>query len=143
MMLKEWREVQKTTPATQNQRGALHHEFTRLGYQDNRWDRPARLGAAAVLLGLDQLDSLRDLVMGQAGQLLRALQELDSRAELDAAIVPAAPAGRDRPDAPGDDASGRPRAASRPAARPDPLPLAVRQNMASLLAVQWSRLGAS
>lgn len=114
MTLDEWRQVQATEPATPNQVGALHHEFKRLGYQDNRWDRPARLGAAAALLHLGQLNSTHDLTMGQAGQLLRALRGYRSRTQLEMRLRQA-----------------------------DPLPLAVRQNMATLFAVQWPRLGAS
>jgi len=81
MTIEEWREVQETTPATPNQRGAVMHEADRLGLTH----RTERLRIFAALLDLDELGSVHDLVMGQAGQLLHALQGFDSRAELDAA----------------------------------------------------------
>jgi len=120
MTIEEWREVQETTPATPNQRGAVMHEAGRLGLTD----RTERLKIFAALLDLDELGSVHDLVMGQAGQLLHALQDFGSRAELDAAT--AAPA--------------RSRAASQPAVRPDSVPLAVRSLLAIALTTQWAPL---
>jgi hypothetical protein len=112
MTLDEWHQVLATEPATPRQLGAVLHQFERLGYQDNRWDRPARLAAAAALLHLGQLDSTRQLTMGQAGQLLHALQGFRSRAQLETRLR-----------------------------RPDPLPLATRQALAVLLAMQRSSPG--
>jgi len=105
--LDDWRQLQATEPATPNQLGAVMHEFGRLGYRDNRWDRPARLAAASALLHLERLGSTRELTMGQAGQLLHALQGFRSRAQLETRLR-----------------------------RPDPVPLATRQALAVLLAMQ-------
>ena len=66
-------------PATPNQVGAVHGEFRRLGLDG---DRPARLAAAAALLGLDDLGSSRDLSMGQAGYLIHTLRGLAGAEEL-------------------------------------------------------------
>ncbi len=116
MKLDDWRQVQASEPATRNQLGAIMREFERLGYQRSRWDRPARLAAAAVLLGLDQFDSLHDLNLGDAGRLLRILQGFRSRAQLETRLYQSV-------------------------IRADPVPLAVRQNLATLFA--WSRLHSS
>lgn len=78
----EWHQVLATEPATPDQLGAVMGEFRRLGF-DHQADRAERLAACAALLGLDGLDSIRDLVMGQAGQLVHALREVTDRAELE------------------------------------------------------------
>ena len=72
-----------TAPATPNQIGAVHVEFRRLGLDG---DRPARLAAAAVLLGLDSLSSSRELTMGQAGFLIHTLPGLAGAGDLAAAV---------------------------------------------------------
>jgi len=73
-----------TPPATRTQVGALHGQFRRLGFP--RWetsrDRAARLAACAALLGIDRLDSTRDLTMGQAGILIHDLPLFTSRDDL-------------------------------------------------------------
>lgn len=75
-------------PATWNQRGRIMAECARLGLDD----RAGRLAVCAVLAGLDELDSTRDLVMGDAGLIVRTLTEAASRDDL--------PAVRGEPDAP-------------------------------------------
>jgi len=108
MRLDQWHQVLATEPATPNQLGAVMHEFDRLGYQDNRWDRPARLAAASALLHLERpCSTTRELTMGQAGQLLHTLQGFRSRAQLETRLR-----------------------------RSDPIPLATRQALAVLLAMQ-------
>ncbi|MGA2828448.1 MAG: hypothetical protein ABSF03_20280 [Streptosporangiaceae bacterium] len=72
-----------TEPTTPNQIGAVHGEFRRLGLDV---DRPARLAAAAALLGLDSLRSSRDLSMGQAGYLIQTLRGLAGGGDLAAAV---------------------------------------------------------
>jgi hypothetical protein len=90
MTNEEWLEVLATTPATRTQVGAIHGEFRRLGFIAA--ERDERLAACAALLGLDGLWSTRDLVMGDAGLLLRLLRELPGRAALDTAVAVAAAA---------------------------------------------------
>jgi hypothetical protein len=89
MTREEWAEMLATTPATPLQVGAIHGEFRRLGFIAA--ERDERLAACAALLGLERLWSTRDLVMGDAGLLVRLLRELPDRAALIAAIA-AAPA---------------------------------------------------
>jgi len=84
MKLDEWHAVLETEPATPNQVGAIMAEFRRLGFA-GRYDRTERLAASAALLELGELDSMRDLVMGDAGRLLRMLQRFRDRAGLNAA----------------------------------------------------------
>ena len=81
----EYLEMLATEPATPNQRGAIMGEFARLGVTD----RGERLAACAALLGLGELGSTADLVMGEAGRLVNLLQRLRDRAEL-LAVVSAA-----------------------------------------------------
>ena len=90
MNLADWHAVLASEPATARQRGALMREFGRLGYRD--CDRAARLAAAANLLGIAALDSVRDLVMGQAGYLLHVLPAFPDRAALEAELTPLPPA---------------------------------------------------
>jgi hypothetical protein len=77
----ELNEMLATRPATPNQRGAVLREFGRLGFHDEH-DRAERLAICAALLGLEELGSTRDLVMGQAGQLVNILQRVRDRGEL-------------------------------------------------------------
>jgi hypothetical protein len=88
----EYDQVLATEPATPNQIGAVHREFGRLGVDD----RAERLAISAELLGLDEVGSTTDLVMGQAGRLVGILQQVDNRADL-----PAVPAGDISHDQPG------------------------------------------
>src|ERR1039457_3788696 len=67
-----------TAPITPAQRAAILAEFTRLGVTD----RAERLGICAGLLGLSDLGSTNDLVMGQAGQLVSMMRNVGTRAEL-------------------------------------------------------------
>jgi hypothetical protein len=67
--LADWHAVLASEPATCGQVGAIHGECQRLGLTD----RAERLAVTATLLGLDGLDSTRDLVMGDAGRLVRML----------------------------------------------------------------------
>jgi hypothetical protein len=78
--LDEWHAVLATELATPNQRGAIMHEFGRLGFGEG--DRAERLAICAALAGLENLDSTADLTMGQAGQVYRALLDIGDRAEL-------------------------------------------------------------
>jgi hypothetical protein len=64
-----------TAPITPAQRAAILAEFTRLGLTD----RAERLGICAGLLGLSDLGSTNDLVMGQAGQLVGMLRNVRDR----------------------------------------------------------------
>lgn len=74
----EWNHVLDTESLTSNQRGAIMREFDRLGIRD----RAERLRICASLLGLAELGSTSDLVMGQAGQLVDVLQRTADRAAL-------------------------------------------------------------
>ena len=85
MNREEYLEMLATEPATPNQRGAIMGEFARLGVAD----RGERLAACAALLGLGELGSTADLLMGEAGRLVNLLQRLRDRAEL-LAVVSAA-----------------------------------------------------
>jgi len=78
MTREEWNEVLATEPATRNQVGAVLRECDRL----HLGDRAERLAVCAALLGLDELGSTADLVMGQAGSLYRMLLDVRDRAEL-------------------------------------------------------------
>lgn len=80
MDLEQWRAELATRPATVAQLGALHEHFQRLGCL--RSDRGRRLAACAALLGLDDLDTMRQLSQGQAGQLVKTLSRITSPAEL-------------------------------------------------------------
>jgi hypothetical protein len=74
----EYLAVLAAEPATANQAGAVMGECERLGLTD----RDERLAVCAAMLGLDELGSVRDLTMGQAGQLVRALRSARSRGDL-------------------------------------------------------------
>jgi hypothetical protein len=74
----EYLEMLATEPATPMQVGAIMGEFDRLGVAD----RAERLALSAELLGLDELDSTTDLVMGEAGRLVGILRSTRDRAEL-------------------------------------------------------------
>jgi len=87
--LADWHAILASEPATPRQRGAVMREFGRLGFRD--CDRAERLAAAANLLGIANLDSVHDLVMGQAGYLLHVLPEFPDRAALDEELAPPAP----------------------------------------------------
>lgn len=90
----EWFVVLDSEPVTPNQRGAIMRECDRLGIVG----RAERLAALAALAGLDALGSTADLTMGQAGQIVNALQRTRDRAELpDAARVDDERQGDDEP----------------------------------------------
>lgn len=78
MNREEWNHVLESEPATPNQVGAIHGEFRRLGIGD----RDKRLAITAELLGLGELDSTTDLVMGEAGRLIGILRQTRDRSEL-------------------------------------------------------------
>jgi len=80
MHLEQWREVLATEPATLNQVGKIHREFGRLGFGED--DRPERLEICAGMLDLEELGSLRDLTMGDAGRLISILVRVRDRAHL-------------------------------------------------------------
>jgi|SRR5579859_194181 len=82
----EWHVVLATEPATVAQRGAVMGEFHRLGL-DGPGARSERLAICAALLGLDGLGSTRELVMGQAGQLVQALRQIPGQADLLAVLA--------------------------------------------------------
>ena len=94
----DWHAILASEPATPRQRGALMREFGRLGYRD--CDRAERLAAAANLLGIANLDSVHDLLMGQAGYLLHVLPEFPDRAALEAELAPLPPAPPAQPSPP-------------------------------------------
>jgi hypothetical protein len=90
MNLAEWHQVLATELATPNQVGAVQGHFERLGFRRylsprRPGDRAERLAISAELLGLDELESSRQLTQGQAGRLLRLLQDCPDRASLLAA----------------------------------------------------------
>lgn len=74
----EWHEELAARPLTPNQRGAIMREFARLGVSD----RTERLTVSAALLGLAELGSTSELVMGQAGQLVNVLAGIRDATEL-------------------------------------------------------------
>lgn len=74
----EYLHMLATEPATVTQVGAIHSEFARLGVHD----RTERLAISAALLDLEELGSTTDLVMGDAGRLVRMLLDIRHRAEL-------------------------------------------------------------
>jgi hypothetical protein len=74
----EYLEMLATEPATPMQVGAIMGEFDRLGVAD----RAERLALSAELLGLDELDSTTDLMMGEAGRLVGILRSTRDRVEL-------------------------------------------------------------
>jgi hypothetical protein len=74
----EWNQVLATKPATGPQVGAIIAEFERLGVAD----RSERLAISAELLGLEELGSTTDLVMGDAGRLVATLRRTRHRGEL-------------------------------------------------------------
>jgi hypothetical protein len=73
MTREEWNEVLATERATPAQVHAVMQEFTRLGL-DHPGDRAGRLALTAWLLGLAEIGSTADLVMGDAGRLLTILR---------------------------------------------------------------------
>jgi hypothetical protein len=74
----EYLHVLATEPATTAQVGAVIGEFDRLGVVD----RAERLAISAELLGLEELGSTTDLVMGDAGRLVNLLRSTRNRAAL-------------------------------------------------------------
>lgn len=61
-------------PLTSNQLGAIHREFYRLGFHVSI-DRDERLRLTASLAKVPALTSTKNLVMGEAGRVIRALTE--------------------------------------------------------------------
>jgi hypothetical protein len=74
----------ETEPCTPHQVGALHEGYRRLGLAGPR-HRGSRHAIGAGLLGLAEVDGWRDLTKGQAGSLLRSLQDFTSADEAIAA----------------------------------------------------------
>jgi hypothetical protein len=96
----EWHAMLATEPASSTQVGAVRGEFARLGFRQA--DRAERLAVSAALVGRDRLESTADLVMGEAGQLIKALRQFRDRDELATAAASSAErqsAGLDRPEA--------------------------------------------
>jgi hypothetical protein len=63
-----------TDPLTLNQLGSIHREFARLGF-DEREHRAERLRMTAVIgQAPDDIDSTKDLLMGEAGRAIRVLR---------------------------------------------------------------------
>jgi hypothetical protein len=91
----EYLAVLATEPATTAQVGAIIGEFERLGVVD----RAERLAISAELLGLEELGSTTDLVMGDAGRLYRLLLDVRDRAELPGVNVAAVDGQADEHDA--------------------------------------------
>jgi hypothetical protein len=81
----EYLEILATQPATGAQVGAIISEFDRLGVVD----RAERLAITAELLELEHVGSTTDLVMGDAGRLVRMLQRTRDHAELVGISAPA------------------------------------------------------
>jgi hypothetical protein len=80
-----------TEPLTPGQLGAIHGEFTRLGYRDPR-DRAARLAVTATLARCAPIATTKDLTAGEAGRAVGALRrcaDLDDLADALAAERPA------------------------------------------------------
>jgi len=75
--------VLETEPATPSQVGVVVGQFERLGF--TRHDRAERLAISAAFLGLDGLESTKDLTKGQAGKLYSLLLGIGDRDELRAA----------------------------------------------------------
>jgi len=96
MNLGEWRQVLATEPATPHQIGAIHRESARLGLDG----RAGRLRGCAAILGLGDLESTRNLTMGEAGKLVRTLCEVRDLSELPATTA-AADSGHQADDAGG------------------------------------------
>jgi hypothetical protein len=71
-------------PATALQRGAVMGQYRRLGLDRPR-QRELRHAVGAALLGLAEVADWRDLTKGQAGVLLRSLQDCASADEAAAA----------------------------------------------------------
>lgn len=88
----EYLTVLATEPATAAQIGAIIGEFGRLGIAD----RAERLAITAALLGLENVGSTTNLVMGDAGRLYRMLLDIRDRAALP--NVTAAPVDDDQAD---------------------------------------------
>lgn len=88
----EWNAELAVRPATANQCGAIMRECARLGVKS----RPERLAVCTALAGVDILRSTADLTQGQAGQLVKALQQIRSPEELRQATAAAAIADRER-----------------------------------------------
>lgn len=83
----EWRAFAESAPATPNQVGAIHREFSRLGF--GAADRAGRLRITGQLARADgQLATTKDLTMGQAGRVVGALTECRSPRDLYAAADP-------------------------------------------------------
>lgn len=81
---------QDTDPLTATQLGAVHGEFERLGAGSG--DRHNRLIISALLAEYPgELESTKDLTMGQAGRLIGALRGCGTAADLVALIEPPAP----------------------------------------------------
>lgn len=70
-----------TDPLTATQLGAVHGEFERLGF--GREDRADRLAISAALAGYPgELESTKDLTMGEAGKLIGILRECEDITDL-------------------------------------------------------------
>lgn len=83
----EWRAFADSSPATPNQVGAIHREFSRLGFRPA--DSSERLRITGQLARADgQLATTKDLTMGQAGRVVEALTRCRSPRDLYAAADP-------------------------------------------------------
>lgn len=85
MKLAGWHAILATRPATPNQVGAIIGEWRRLGL-GHPDDRAERLQLTARLLGLPEVGSTTDLVMGDAGRLIGMLRGCGDRASLGALL---------------------------------------------------------
>ena len=97
-----WYAYIESSPATPNQVGRIMRECDRLALVD----RTERLAVCAVLLGLDDLGSTKELSQGKAGRLVNILLHTASRAELPDVTGEPQDADGDQIDGQGDDDAG-------------------------------------
>jgi hypothetical protein len=98
MNKQSWQEELETRPATPNQLGRIMHHFERLGWHDTyspyhrsqlsewwneryRSEREVRLGICSKMIGRE-ITSVRDLTLGEAGKIIRALADCKTYDEL-------------------------------------------------------------
>ena len=83
--LDRYRVRMASEPLTRDQLGAIHREFTRLGFSD----RDERLTLTAALARVPgPIGSTKDLVMGDAGRVVGALIGCRTAAELYSLATP-------------------------------------------------------
>lgn len=87
--LAEYRARLDTEPLTANQLGRIMAEFDRLGLYSRKYHRAERLRLTAILAGYpSELETTKDLTMGEAGRVVRSLIECGTLPELYAIAEP-------------------------------------------------------